>query len=101
MCAVPRPLLTRRGFLAAFDLCSFELLVRQHDDRSDFGCCSPLGGYANSMTTPQQNPKKRPAPERSQAGHESDEWIDETMAEGDIANGEGNPNDLPNRKPKR
>ena len=32
---------------------------------------------------------------RRRSDRESDEWIDETMAEGDIANGEGDPNDLP------
>jgi hypothetical protein len=34
-------------------------------------------------------------PQGSQGDHQSDAWIDRTMAEGDIANGEGNPNDLP------
>jgi hypothetical protein len=33
----------------------------------------------------------------SQHDDQSDAWIDQTMAEGDIANGEGNPNDLPSR----
>jgi hypothetical protein len=39
---------------------------------------------------------ERRAPDRDD--RESDEWIDETMAEGDIANGEGDPDARPARK---
>jgi hypothetical protein len=37
----------------------------------------------------------RDTPVGSQGDQQADAWIDQTMAEGDIANGEGNPDDRP------
>jgi len=47
------------------------------------------------MSTEHQHPNEPDASKRRRSESASDEWIDETMAEGDIANGEGDPNELP------
>jgi hypothetical protein len=47
------------------------------------------------MSTEQQEPVDPDGSKRSRSDRHSDAWIDETMAEGDIANGEGDPNELP------
>jgi hypothetical protein len=52
-------------------------------------------GYGIGMSTEQQNPSEPAKTGRDHDEDESDEWIDETMAEGDIANGEGDPDAQP------
>ena len=57
-------------------------------------------GRGDPHVSRESGSQDRDSLERGQADKESDAWIDETMAEGDIANGEGDPNDQPVRGTK-
>ena len=53
------------------------------------------------MSNDHQQTANPAAQDESAAEHTSDEWIDETMAEGDIANGEGDPESQPERSSEK